>query len=100
MAYTGRNVGGKEAKEISLVNQVYADKPNMMEAVTNIAETIASKSPLCIRGTKNILQYTREHSVEDSLNYMIAWNAGMLLSDDLTESFQAYIQKRKPVYKG
>lgn len=100
MAYTGRNVGGKEARDIKLVNQVYATKADMVEAVTKIAELIATKSPLCIRGTKNIIQYTRDHSVEESLNYMVAWNAGMLLSNDLEESFKAYIEKRKPVYEG
>lgn len=99
LAYTGRKVDGKEAKAIGLVNQAYGNKDSMMEAVKGIADQIASKSPLCIRGTKEILLYTRDHSVEESLNYMTAWNASMLLSNDLMEAFQANMEKRKPVFK-
>ncbi|MCX2745528.1 crotonase/enoyl-CoA hydratase family protein [Mangrovivirga sp. M17] len=100
MAYTGRKVTGKEAQNIGLVNQCYSSKEEMMEYVKQIAHTIASKSPLSIRGTKEVLKYTRDHSVEDSLNYMATWNAAMLLSDDLTEAFKATIEKRQPKFKG
>jgi enoyl-CoA hydratase len=98
MAYTGRNVYGPEAKEIGLVNQCYQDKEMMMENIQDIANTIAEKSPLVIRGTKHIIQYTRDHTVHDSLQYMATYNAAYLMSDDLKESFEATIQKRKPVY--
>jgi enoyl-CoA hydratase len=46
-----------------------------------------------------MLLYKRDHSVEESLNYMATWNAAMLLSNDLMEAFQASMQKRKPVFK-
>ncbi len=98
LAYTGRKVFGPEAKEIGLVNQKYPNKESMMEDVMSIAKTIASKSPVCIRGTKEILLYTRDHSVEESLNYMTAWNASMLLSNDIFEAMAAYMQKREPVF--
>lgn len=99
MAYTGRNVGGAEAAKIGLVNRVFADKESMMKDVLAVAEQIAEKSPLCIRGTKEILLYTRDHTVEESLNYMTAWNASMLFSNDLMEAFQANITKQKPTFK-
>lgn len=99
MAYTGRKVGGSEAKEIGLVNRIYADKESMLNGITEIAATIAEKSPVCIRGTKEILLYTRDHSVNDALHYMATWNAGMLISNDIMEAFQATIQKRKPVFE-
>ncbi len=99
MAYTGRNVSGKEAKEIGLTNHTYPSKENMMQEVLKIASTIASKSPLSIRGTKEMLLYSRDHSVNDSLNYMTTWNAAMLLSDDLMEAFSAMMEKRKAEFE-
>ena len=99
MAYTGRKVYGAEAVQIGIVNKCFESHESMLQYVQEIAGNIASKSPLVVRGTKEILQYTRDHDVTESLNYMVAWNAGLLLSDDLMESFQAFMEKRKPVYQ-
>lgn len=99
MAYTGRKVFGPEAEKIGLVNRTYSDKETMLEDVLSIAKTIAEKSPLCIRGTKEMLLYKRDNSVENALNYMVSWNASMLFSEDLMEAFQANMQKRKATFK-
>ncbi|MES2794394.1 MAG: crotonase/enoyl-CoA hydratase family protein [Bacteroidota bacterium] len=95
MAYTGRNVSGKEAEKIGLVNNCFENKEIMMENVMKIAEQIASKSPLSIRGTKHILLHTRDHTVAQGLEYMATWNAAMLISNDLMEAFAAKMQKRE-----
>lgn len=95
MAYTGRNVEGKEAEKIGLVNNSFENKEIMMENVLKIAEQIASKSPLSIRGTKHILLHTRDHTVAQGLEYMATWNAAMLISNDLMEAFTAKMQKRE-----
>lgn len=99
LAYTGRSVYGPEAEKIGLANKTYPDKETMIAEVLKIAETIAKKSPISIRGTKHILLHTRDHSVADGLSYMATWNAAMILSNDLMEAFQAKMQKREPVYK-
>lgn len=99
MAYTGRAVNAMEAVESGLVNGRFSDKGALMEGVQAVAQQIAAKSPISIRGTKVILQNTRDHSVEEALEFMARWNAKHLLSEDLKESFRATMQKRKPDYK-
>lgn len=98
LAFTGRKMYGEEAKVVGLVNQKFTDKATMIAEVTKIAETIAAKSPLVIRGTKQIMQYTRDHSVDDSLNYVATWNAGMLISNDIMIAMQASFTKSKPTF--
>lgn len=56
------------------------------------------KSPLAVRGTKAVLQRSRELNVEQGLDYVATWNSAMLLSDDLSEAVSAYAQKRKPIF--
>ncbi|TAE76033.1 MAG: crotonase/enoyl-CoA hydratase family protein [Bacteroidetes bacterium] len=97
-AYTGKNIDAKEAKEFHLVNQYYANQTEMMLKVEELATTIAKKSPLSIRGTKEVINYTRNHSTEDSLNYVATWNAAMLFSQDAMEAAMAKMQKREPIF--
>jgi enoyl-CoA hydratase/carnithine racemase len=70
----------------------------LLTAVTHLATLIASKSPLSIRGSKEIITYTRDHSVTDGLHYMAVWNAAMILSNDLNEAFMAKMEGRSPVF--
>ncbi len=94
LAYTGRRMLADEARERQLVNEVYDDKETMMAEVMQIAETIASKSPLSIRGTKQVLNFSRDHSVADGLEYIATWNAAMLISNDITEAMTAKMTGR------
>lgn len=89
LAYTGRKVDAHEAQQLGLVNRVYANKEELLEGVLSIAKDIASKSPLAIRGTKEMLLYTRDHSVADGLNYIATWNAGMLSMTDVMATLSA-----------
>ncbi len=99
LAYTGRNVVGAEAQSLRLVNRCFETPESLDAGVAAIAAEIASKSPLCIRGTKEIISYARDHSTADSLNYVATWNAAMLYSADLEEAAQAFMQKRPAVFK-
>jgi enoyl-CoA hydratase len=96
LAYTGRNVQASEAEKMGLVNKYYLTKEALIAEVRVLAKTISEKSPLALRGTKHILNYSRDHTIADSLNYVATWNAATLLSADLTEAFTAMQEKREP----
>ena len=99
LAYTGRKFDAQEAKDIGLVNRVFESREALYAGVREIAATIAAKSPLSIRGTKEMITYARDHSVADSLNYIATWNAAMLMSQDLTEAMMSSMAKKAPTFK-
>jgi enoyl-CoA hydratase len=63
-----------------------------------LARQIAAKSPLAVRGTKEMIRYARDHSVEDGLNYIASWNAAMLQSGDLRIAMAARMSKTVPEF--
>jgi enoyl-CoA hydratase/carnithine racemase len=99
LAYTGRKFTAEEAREMRLVNRVYDSREALYAGVQEIAANIAAKSPLSIRGTKEMITYARDHSVADGLNYIATWNAAMLMSNDLQEAMMANMSKRAAVFK-
>jgi len=99
LAYTGRQFDGQEAKRIMLVGDSFSSYEELLNHVNQLAAEIASKSPLVVQGTKEVLLYTRDHSVEASLDFVANWNASMLISNDITEAMTAYMQKRKAIFK-
>jgi enoyl-CoA hydratase len=96
LAYTGRPVQGREAAAIRLVNQCYDDPGALRAGVAALAESLAAKSPLALRGTKEMITYARDHTVADALDHVATWNAAMLVSDDLAEALLAGREKRAP----
>ncbi len=99
LAYTGRRLYADKAKEIGLVNDVYESHEEMLDAVMETAKEIASKSPLAVTGSKVMMNYARDHTVDDSLDYIALWQTGMFQPADMAESFAAKAEKREPVFQ-
>jgi enoyl-CoA hydratase len=98
LAYTGREFTGREAKDMGLVNRCFETLGELLGGVREIALSIAAKSPLSIRGCKEMLLYARDHSVADGLNHVATWNAAMVISDDLREARTAFLEQRPPTF--
>ena len=95
LAYTGRRISAQEAKQHGLVNEIYTDHEAMLEATMGIALQIATKAPLAVYGSKKIINYSRDHSTADSLDYISLWNASMLQPDEISEAFAAAQEERE-----
>ena len=97
-AYTGRRMSAARAYELGFVNGVYATHDEMIAGVMAVAAEIATRSPLAVWGSKEMITYARDHTVADGLNYIATWQTGMFQPADMTEAFLARAQKRDAVY--
>ncbi|CAG2063703.1 unnamed protein product, partial [Timema podura] len=70
LSYTARKMLAPEAKECGLVSRVYDNKDSLLEGALNVATDIATKSPVAVQLTKRNLVYSRDHTVEDGLEYI------------------------------
>lgn len=100
LALTGRDVDAARALALGLVGEVAADRDGAWAAAERLAREIAGNAPLVVRGVKQVLDYGAGKSVADGLEYVAAWNAAFLASEDLGEAMAAFAGKRPPKYRG
>jgi len=97
LAYSGRRLPARRALELGLVNEVFATQAAMLEHVISVAKDIAEKSPLAVYGSKVMINYARDHSIADGLDYIATWQTGMYNPEvDMREAFMAKQEKRTP----
>ncbi len=95
LAYTGRRMPAAQALSQGLVTQVFDTHAALVAGALQTAKEIASKPPVAIWGTKQALNYARDHSVEDSLRQM-GWLQGAIWSNPhVKEAIAAMKQKRQ-----
>lgn len=94
LTFTARKMMADEALDSGLVSRVFPDKDVMLNAAFALAADISSKSPVAVQGSKINLIYSRDHSVDESLDYMATWNMSMLQTQDIIKSVQAAMEKK------
>ena len=98
MAYTGMRLKADKAKEIGLVNDVFETHEELLAHVMGVAAEIARKNPVAVTGSKVLINYGRDHSTADTLDYIGVWNASMLPASHMKEAFAAQMEKRDPEF--
>ena len=98
LAYAGRRLDAAKAKEIGLINDTFPTQDAMMAHVMALAAEIASKAPVAVAGSKRMINYARDHSIADGLDYIATWQAGMFSPPQMMEAFAAKAQKRAPEF--
>lgn len=99
VALTARDFGTDEALRQGFLSRVFQTPSETLQAALELADIIAKKSPIAVQGTKEVLNYARDHTTEDSLNFVKTWNMSQLLSTDVMDSAFAAMQKKKATYK-
>ena len=99
MAYTGRRMPAQKAKEIGWVNEVFDTHAQCVDHALATAREIASKAPLAVTGSKVMINYARDHTIRDGLDYIAVWQTGMFSGAHMGEAFKAKAEKRDPVFQ-
>jgi len=100
LALTGRDFTAAEALRMGLLTRVCEDREALYAEAKTLASQIAACPPLTVQGVKDVILYSRAHGIDAGLNYVAQKNTAALPSEDVVEAVTAFMEKRKPVFKG
>ncbi|MBU2646852.1 enoyl-CoA hydratase/isomerase family protein, partial [bacterium] len=100
MAYTGRFFSAEEVERMGLIVEICPDMEALMEAANKLADEIKESAPLAVQNTKEVLNFGRTATIREGINLAVHKNMLLLTTEDCAESFTAFMEKRKPAFKG
>jgi enoyl-CoA hydratase len=99
MVLTGRFIAAAEADRLGLVTKVVPEELYLEEAL-KLAARIAEMSPIAVRMAKESVNRSYEGHLDDGLHFERKNFYMLFASDDQKEGMAAFIEKRKPDFKG
>ncbi|HLA24906.1 MAG TPA: enoyl-CoA hydratase-related protein [bacterium] len=99
MVLTGRPIPARQAEALGLVTKVVPAEAVLDEAVA-LAKEIAAKPPIAVRLAKEAVLKAFDTTVEGGLDYERKAFYLLFATEDRTEGIQAFLEKRKPVFRG
>jgi delta(3,5)-delta(2,4)-dienoyl-CoA isomerase len=99
VALSARIFGAEEAFRVGFVSQVLETKEKAIEAALKMSQLLASKSPVAVQGTKELLNHARDHTVADSLRYTGVWNSAAIQTSDVEKAMLSGLKKTKPRFE-
>lgn len=96
---TGDRIGAEEAYRIGLVQELHPPE-EVRERAQELATTIASRSPIAIQATKNLVRVAQSASIDVGMAYENDSFAYLMMTDDAAEGQRAFAEKRDPVFRG
>lgn len=99
LVLTGRMIDASEALRINLVNQVVQDD-QLMSSAMEMAKTISRHSPVALGLAKYAVQNAADADLHTARTIENTCFSLAFASEDKTEGMRAFLEKRKPVYKG
>jgi enoyl-CoA hydratase len=89
LGYTGDRLGAERAERLGFVNGLFDTHEALVEGALAVAKKIASKAPVAVAATKEMISYTRDHSVAESFAYLNALQPGVFSVDDIRRAVGA-----------
>jgi enoyl-CoA hydratase len=89
LGYTGDKLGAERAERLGFVNALFDTHEALVEGALAVARKIASKAPVAVAATKQMISFTRDHGVAESFGYLNALQPGIFSMDDIKRSIVA-----------
>jgi enoyl-CoA hydratase/carnithine racemase len=99
LIFTGDRVSAREMADLGLVNRV-VPPDKLIDTVNELLEKIKSKSPVMIAAAKESINASMEMSLTEGLKYEAQIFANLFSTEDQKEGAKAFLEKRKPEWKG
>ena len=99
LCLTGEMIDAHEALRIGLVARV-VPRTELMAEAKRIANLIASKAPLAIAACKRVINNGAHLAIDDALELEALEFGTLVDTEDIREGTGAFLEKRKPVWKG
>jgi len=99
IALLGEWIDAHKALEYNLVNYV-VEHEKLMEEALNLARKLAEKAPLTLGAIKSVINNALDMSIDAAMEYQLKENSFLFYTEDLKEGIKAFLEKRKPIYKG
>jgi len=100
MAYTARFFTAREVERMRLINAVYPDRASLYEGAEKLARQITVNPPLGVQSAKELLNASRYMKAEEGMLKGGEMNGRLIATHDFKEAATAFLEKRKPVFKG
>jgi enoyl-CoA hydratase len=99
MLFTSDPISGVEAVQYGLANHAFSDE-ELLEKAYAMAKKIAKKSPLAIKATIELLNYTKTKEFYSGSSREAELFGQVFITEDAKEGISAFIEKREPNFKG
>jgi methylglutaconyl-CoA hydratase len=96
---SGRILDAAQAREIGLVNEV-APQGRLLERAREVASELLTASPTSLSYTKRLLRELSKEQLDRELELALQENARIRSTADFREGLTAFLEKRKPVWRG
>jgi len=100
LALTGRDWTAEESLRMGYITRLCENPQTLFEEARTLAEEIANLPPLAIQGIKEVVNYSRDHGIQQGLEYVAQRNAALVPNDDMMEAVMAFLEKRAPKFHG
>jgi len=100
LALTGRDFTAEEALNMGFITHLCEDREALIRETRKLADEIAALPPLAVQGVKDTILHGRDNGIHPGLAYIAQKNAALIPNEDMMEAVGAFLEKRKPTFKG